>query len=319
MSALSNPSILEGVNTAYRNLAEDFITNASKNPGTIEQFCDFISTDSIINEVDLVSAFPLMREWVGEKQFQAFKAYKQIISTKPHEASMKIPRTLLKADKSGLIAKRFSNFLSEQAGAFDRLGHIAMFANPVGYDGVALFSSAHPRADGGGNQSNTTSTALSFAQYDAVMVAGSNLVLDNGEPAGIAYDTLVVGPKLARLAQEITGSNERVQGINAAGATDPGASIVAAAAVTNVYGGGSMNLIVDKRLVGTADDYYYFLDTSKSAKALQCYIFEDLHAEEATDMASSNRFLRDELLYSVEGHFGFGAGFWPVAYAGLVA
>lgn len=315
--AITDKSVLEAASTVYRSLAAEIFNNT---PGGIfREFTEELSVDSKVNTFNILGAFPAIREWAGEKYFKDARAYSVSATVKAFEKSFLLPRLDGSLDRTGLIANSLRKFLADaNQSSYDKLSHEELIANRTCYDGVALFHASHPHGPAGATQSNTSSTALSFAQHDAVMQAGMALRDSESEPLGIAYDTLIVGPRLMKLAMEITGSAERVIGINAAG-VEATSSVVAAAAIPNVFGGGQMRLIVDPRLVGTYDDYYYYLDTQKSAKPLIMGVARGLEAVTQESMDSEGRFLHDQLRFSVEADLCFAPGAWQVAFAGIVS
>lgn len=320
---ITNQNILDVASTTFHAVFDEIFENGT--PGLYPLFTEVIGTSSKVNELDLLETMPVIREWIGSKEFQSIRASRLSATVKKYEKSFEIDRLDLQADRTGLIGRRIRAFMSQDGGRiYDKIATDALLANPAGYDGVAVFATTHPRGPAG-NQANTSTTALSFSQHEAVMVAGMGLRDQNGEPLGIAYDTLMVGPKLARLAQEITQSTERVLGVDASGAYDSGTR-VAAASVPNafgpgvdIYGGGSMRLVVNPRLVGAYDDHYYYFDTSKAARPLIMFEFRRPEAIDQMQMDSEARFLLDKYRASVECDVVVTAGAWQTAYGGIVA
>jgi phage major head subunit gpT-like protein len=318
--AITNISVFENASTTYKTLADDIF--GQKPPGVFSAYTTVMPTDGKIVEHDVIEAFPVVREWSGAKQFPDAQAASVTLTIKTYEASFRIKRLDLATDRTGSIGRRLQMFLQEQAYIYDKLAHTALIDNAVGYDGVALFSSAHPRGPGG-NQSNTTTSALSFSTFETAMVAGASLRDVNSEPLAINYDLLRVGPKLASVAREITGSAERVVGIDSAGAVDSGTRL-AAATIPNVRGvqvfdGGSVRVVVDPRLVGTYDDYWYLVDTKRGASPLVGYEFRSPEAISLDRMDDEARFESDYFKYSVECDVVFGPGAWQTIYGGIVS
>ncbi len=76
-------------------------------------------------------------------------------------------------------------------------------------DAKPLFSTAHPRYDGGTSQSNASSTSvpLSDSALDAARVAIINQLADDGKPLAIMGKyLLIVPPSLEKLAVQLTES-----------------------------------------------------------------------------------------------------------------
>lgn len=77
-------------------------------------------------------------------------------------------------------------------------------------DGLALFSNAHTREDGGATQSNYTTTDLNEASLETGIV-GMRTTLDHkGQLYMCKADTLVVGPALEKEARILLNSTQRV-------------------------------------------------------------------------------------------------------------
>jgi phage major head subunit gpT-like protein len=319
--AITNISVFENASTTYKTLADEIF--GQKPPGVFSAYTSVMPTDGKIVEHDVIEAFPVVREWSGAKQFPDAQAASTTLTIKTYEASFRIKRLDLATDRTGSIGRRLQMFLQEQAYIYDKLAHEALVANATGYDGVSLIHASHPRGPAGATQSNTTTSALSFSTFETAMVAGASLRDANSEPLAINYNLLRVGPKLASVAREITGSAERVVGIDAAGVNDSGTRI-AAATIPNVRGvqvfsGGSVSVVVDPRLVGTYDDYWYLVDTSRGAMPLVGYEFRSPEAISLDAMDGEARFETDYFKYSVECDVVFGPGAWQTIYGGIVS
>ena len=313
--ALTNAEILENASKTYHDLFDSIFENGA--PGFYELFSEVISTDSVLNEIDVMETMPQVREWIGEKTFRDIFVSNFTATVKNYEKSMSFKRMTVTGDRTGKVAKRLASFLAsggDGGSIYDLLSTAALVANGLCYDGSALFSASHPRGPAGANQSNITTTALSFGNHDAINIAGSSLRDNESEPMGISYDTLMVGPKNKKMGMQITQSTERVFALNAAGA-EATSSVVAAASAPNVFGGGEMALVVNPRLVGTYDDYCYYLDTSKGVRPIVGYEMRAPEPVEQFSMEAEDRFKRDKLNASVECDIVFAPAAWQVAHA----
>lgn len=319
---ITNQNILDTASTTFHAKFDAVFENGA--PGVYQLYTETIPTDSKINEIDVLETMPVVREWVGAKQFKDILASNLSATVKSYERSFSIKRIDAVTDRTGAIGRRISVFMNPGASGgdiFDKLAFAELVAasgaGNSGYDGVALFSTAHVRGPAAGNQSNKSTTALSFAEHDTAIITMTSLRDENGEPLGISPDTLMVGPKNRKMGMQITQSTERIVAVDAAG--DETGTRIAAAGVPNVFGGGEMTLVVDPRLVGTQDDYYYYFDTSKAGvKPIIGYVLTEPHAEDQTEMSDEGRFINDELRFSVETDVVFSVGDWHVAYGGIL-
>lgn len=317
MPITNQSTIVDVANTTFHAKFDEVF--ASQPPGEWSRYTEVQSTDSKINEIDVLESMPVVREWVGSKLFQSIRASNLSATVKKYEKSFAIDRLDLAADKMGMIGRRISQFMTDAGQIYDKICFDALVSSsgngPTSYDGLALFSTAHLRSNGT-TWANKTTTAFSFNQHDTIMQAGASLRDDNGEPLRIAYDTLIVGPKLMKDAMQVTQSTERVVAVANDGLE--AGTRVAASTIPNVYGGGQMTLVVDPRLVGTQDDYYYYVDSKRGPKPLIMFEFRAPEAHEQTDMSSEGRFLQDQLRYSVECDVVVTAGSPHVCYAGIL-
>lgn len=323
---IQNQDTLDVANTTFLAKFDELFANGV--PGLFQTFTETIPTSSKINEIDVLETMPVVRKWEGEKRYQSIRASKLSATVIKYEKSFEIDRLDLAADKIGAVAKRITRFLSTGAELYDKIVHDVLFsasgAGPTGYDGVALFATNHPRHNAGtASTSNLTTTALSFAQHETIMVAMTSLRDDEGEPMLIAPDVLMVGPKNAKLAMEITQSRERI--ISVANDGLEAGTRVAAGVIPNfwgpgcaLYGGGSMMVVVNPRLVGTQDDYYYYFDTRRGPKPIHFFEFRKPEPVIQDRMEGETRFNLDKFRYSVEFDGVATAGAWQTAYAGIL-
>lgn len=309
---IQNQNIIDVANTAFRAKFDEIF--AMRPPGAWERYTEIIDTEVIVNEVDVLETMPVVRQWLGAKIFQSILASNFTVSMLRYERSFAMDRLKLSGDKLGVIGRRISMMMSDAGQIYDNICFAALIANAVGYDGVAVYASTHPRGPAGATQSNITATALSFAQHDTIMAAGASLRDNNSEPVRVAYDTLIVGPSNKKLGMEITQSKERIVTVTASGATDQASGVVAGATIPNIYGGGEMELVVDPRLVGTYSAKCIYVDSKIGPKPLILYVMRAPEPIEQTEMTADGRFLHDQLRYSVEADLVPAPGAWQSSY-----
>jgi phage major head subunit gpT-like protein len=319
MGGIINQDVLDAANISARAVFDEIFMGQGTR--LFEVFSDPIPTDVKVNEIDILETMPIIRKWVGAKEFAGIRASYLRAVIEAWERSIEIDRLDFTADKMGMIAKRLSAFAGATAKDYDKICTDALIANAVGYDGVATFSTAHPRGPSGATQGNTTTSAFDATTLEAALVAGASLRDQNGESLGVSYDTLMVGPKLAKLARELTQSLERVIAVNASGAES--GTRVAATTIANklgieVYGGGMLTVVINPRLVGTYDDYWYLQDTKLGPKPIHLFEFRKPELIEQTDMGDEARFNLDKLRWSIEADVVAAPGAWQTAYAGIL-
>lgn len=313
---------LANASIAFDSLAGQFFGQASL-PGKYALYTNVqTGVTAMTTELDVIANAPTMRKWVGPRREQRMRAYTQRITLEPYEATLPIARmTLAYRDRQGSVAKSIKQFLSQERVAFDQSTHTAYVsasgAGPTGYDGVPLFSASHPHGPSAGTQSNTGALAFSAANLDAVIATMTSYQFENGTPMNITPTHLRVGPKLAMAARAVLGTGTRLVAINAAGA-EATSSVVAAAAVDNVFNG-ELELIVDPNLIGTMDDWWEVLDLSKAdAKPMQLLVGRAPTPVHQDQMWADRRFQLDEFLYGLEGDWKPDAGVWATAYRNIL-
>lgn len=295
-------------------------------PGAYTIYEDVQTTDAEWTYLEMTSNFPQMREWIGARRAQYFRQYEQQIKMKTYEVMVEVQRKSLQyRDKLGLVANSISRFLDQERAAFDRTAHQSWLSaagvGPTGYDGVALYSTAHPQSGTGSNQSNLAAAAvLSTTTLETGIATMTSNVLENGEPAGFRPNILLGGPKLQRRMELLVGK-ERVILIDAAGKMDPASAGVAAGVAANPFSG-ALTAIVDNRRIGlvAGTDVSYFWDLIDTTRAgirpmikLVGMAPTPGHQDQPNDPV---RFNKDMVQYGLTGDWVDDAGFWMSGYRG---
>ena len=316
-SDITDLQILETASTMFHTRGQEVFEE--RRPGFFEIFTAVIPTSVKTNEVDLLGAMPVVRQWKGEKEMASMRAYQHSATLVPYEASFRLDFMDLRYDGTGLLGRRVNAFFSSRGSGgmfYDKLATDKLLENPVGYDGVAIFSASHPHGPDGSTQSNVTASAFSAANHAAIMEAGQTRRFENGEPMHIAFDTLMVGPSNEDEAKQVTQSDERIVTVDATGA-EATSSVVAAATIPNVYGGGDVTLIVNPRLTGAHAAKYFYFDSAGGVKPIVCYEGRTPEPHDQTEMDGEGRFMKNELRFSLEADQAYTAGMWQGSHAGL--
>ena len=318
---LSQRTAYQATDIAYQAIAEEFF-NRSRQVAHFDAFCKRGTTDSLINVKDVIESMSQLREWISEKEYSDARYSNVVTRVKSYEKSFRENRLTVEAGlRDGSLAARIAqNFGALLDDDLDVIATNYMLSNPTGYDGVALFSASHPRGPGGATQSNTSATAFSGAQHNAIMVAMASLRDVNGRSWKIQPSTLMVGPSLAKLAREVTESKMRVAAISATG-VEATAAVVAATSIDNyagrqIYEGGDVRVLVNPAFVGTFANKYLYVSSTGDARATSLDIYRKPRAVAQTQLADEARFSRDEYRYSLEVDLCLSPGAWQSAYFG---
>lgn len=320
MPGIINQANLDAANATFVAKFDEIFTNRA--PGPWSTYTEVLPTGSKTNTLEVLESMPVVRRWVGPKVFNAIRSSYLSVDVLKYEKSFAIDRLDLDADKLGMIGRRIAQFMGgDGSEIYDKICFETLVSNsgngPTCYDGLALFSASHVRS-AGTTWSNKTTSALSFSVHDTIMQAGEARQDDNGEPIRTAFDTLIVGPKNRKTAMEITQSTERLAAVDNSGAES--GTRVAASTIPNVFGGGSMTVVVDPRLTGTYDDYFYYIDSKIGPKPLVLFEYRapEPQVPDNNSMGGSLRFALDQFQYSVEADFVVTAGSPHVVYAGIL-
>lgn len=148
-----------------------------------------------------------------------------------------------------------------------------------GFDGQPLFSTAHPRMDGAGNQANRLAVEADLSQtsLQAAIEMFETMTDDRGIPLNVAPKFLIVGPANIWVANEILGSSQ-----------DPDSNRNAINVISSKYG---IAPIISHWLT---DPDSWFLLGDKGEHDLKMYIrvddqFKDYEDEATGDVINSVR------------------------------
>jgi phage major head subunit gpT-like protein len=302
---------LATINTAIVKGLEDIYNN--KWAGNYQLYTDTKTSDTLLNEVAIPGATPVLREWTGAKHEKSFRVYAQTHTSIPMEKTLKIRKQDLKFNRTGLVQDAVNRFLTDIQGEIDYHAFAKMIANPTGIDAVALFSASHTEAtSAGGTQGNYGTSVLTLVNLIAARTAMMAWTNEADMLLELRPDTLIVGPSNIQKAKEICEASLRLANTNISGA-EATSGVMDTAALTNVWQG-NMKVVEEPRLTGTYA-YYWFLLDSKRAKPMIQIVSEALHPvalDKETDMP---RFYNNEYVWSVEGFMKFAPFNWSSIYA----
>lgn len=291
-------------------------------PGEFSKYTDVRMGKTIQLMLLIVANHPTMREWLGPRVEKYLRSYSQTIALRTWESTLPIKRILMDyVDSVGTVKDAIDTFVQNTSTAYDEQCSTALDGNsgagPTGYDGVSLFSTAHPHGPSG-NQSNLASgTNLSYAAFDAGRAAMAGWRFENGTPARRRATHMRVGVALETRAKEILSATQRVVAVDASG-VETGSSRIAATSIDNVWKG-ELELIVDPRIPpsGTGAYYWDLMDLRQAKlKPIVLYVGRAPEPIHQLDMDSDRRFNLDELVFGIEGDYAPAAGHWMSCYRG---
>lgn len=325
MGFVTDQSKLDAASTYFETRFGELYNTGGLVTGYYERLTTKIPTDSKKIQVDFLGSLPAVEKWVGAKTFKTIRNYQQTATLDKWHKTFRIDRMDVRYDRTGQVGSKIDAFLNDLASFYDKIVTDVFVSNPTGYDGVALFSASHPHGPAGATQSNLTTSALSFATFNTAMVAIMGYLDESSEPLPVTQFgqlTLMVGPKLLTTALEIAEAELKPVGVDAGNVFyEPGATPGTNVAATTRYNvwRGKVDVIVNNRLNGTYDDYWFLLNnTVPGASPILLYEGRAPEPIPCTDMDSTPRFINDEFWYSVEADAVAVAGAWQTVYAGIL-
>lgn len=171
------------------------------------------------------------------------------------------------------------------------------------WDGLAFFSASHVIQHTGATQSNTSSTALSYASLVAARVAMMKIKDDNGEPLLVMPNLLVVPPDLYDTALKITGS-----------AIDPSEGTTTSFQAKNTLSG--IKVITSQYLTDT-NNWYLFDTVNSITNPIIVQIRRKVQFSSLVS-GTESAFLRKKLYFGSDARLGFGFADWRYAHGAIV-
>ncbi len=267
----------------------------------------------------MLDVLPQVREWIGNRKINNAVALDRVITAAPFEGTCRLSKWDVLDDQLGLFGLAV-RALGETAAIWpDELiaAAVAAMSVTIGYDGVPVYSTAHPTNNGvagpaapgaPATQSNLyLSTPLTYDNYVTVYSNMKSLVYSNGAPMALQPQILMVPPQLERQGRDILQSQWRQQ---LAGDVSNFAGIGG----TNTYMNSS-KLVVNPYLSNMPNNWW-LLSQKASVKA---YAFHQRQAPVFTYLTSPsdpNVFLAAEFLYGVDMRGAASETLWFLSAAG---
>jgi phage major head subunit gpT-like protein len=270
-------------------------------------------TDNVLDTQIFLQNNPKMQLWLGDKDLNQYRGESFPIVTRPHEASVMVPKNDIINDRFGLFASRISSMADAYGWALDDMVIGAIAAGIAGtslgttYDGQNLVDTDHTALSvGGTNQTNKVTGALSETTYQTAWQRFLTMVDENGVPYATSNKrmTLVVGPANRDVALKIIN-----QPFQASGAT-------------NIYLGTADLLVTPwiasrtTKILGTSvtltGTEWALIPQGSTAVIAQIKRGPQFLAVEEGELA----FRSGKYLYGIEAEFGFAYGLWQEVVGG---
>lgn len=310
-----NAAAFAAAQSQYEAIFQDFWNN--RNDAFIaDQASRDVQTGAKTTVIPILTGFPRLREWLGEKHFKDLRAQAVSIEMRKYEKSIRLDRLDVELDPQNIVDPAINGFLSTNKNDIEDVLVTKLLANTwTGYDGVTLLNDAHPFSNSTGD--NLTTAAFSATTWRAAVRAMALFADEQGNPLRVRPNLVVVGPAQEGIAKDVLAS-ERIVPVSNAGVPDASANVVAAVVFPNYYPGADAGLIVSPWITG---NQWFAMDTTKvGLRPILRVLHKELHPEMlGPGMKTDHEFLADEYLYSVQGDFAHAPGLWQLIYGSVTA
>jgi phage major head subunit gpT-like protein len=200
---------------------EIYDNNYKDVPMFLEKIFHVMNSDKADEKDSSVSDFGLAVE-TGEEQPIPYEdpvqGYDKTYSHKKYAKGFKVSQEAYDDDlyrvfskKPAALGRSMRRTAEDLASQVFNKGFTTTDANYLGGDGKPLFSTIHPRSDGGATQSNASSTGVSLLEknIESSRIAMRKQLDEKGQKIDISPKTMVVPVELAKSAHEIIDSPAR--------------------------------------------------------------------------------------------------------------
>lgn len=157
------------------------------------QLATIVDTDNVLDRQIWLQSTPKMQLWLGDKTLNVLRGESLPIVTRPHEASIVIPKNDIINDRYGIYRGRINDLADGYTWALDELVIVMIAAGIAGgalgttYDGQFLVDTDHTALSAGGSQqSNKVTGAFSQAVYQTAWQRYLGIQDENGVPQNLA-------------------------------------------------------------------------------------------------------------------------------------
>lgn len=301
---LVNAASLGAINTGFHIITVQNLLAPDEMP-MVRSIANIVTSTNTIEQYNWMVKLGRVREWIGERVLNRFKAYSYTVRNKKWEDSVEVEADDIADDKLGQYVPLIQNMATGANEHYPRLITALLEAGFVneGYDGQPFFDENHPVSDGESGLdtqliSNKGTLKLTPEGLQEAFDNLDNLRDDRGEPLGISYDTLYVSSSKRIATKELL---ER-EFIVAAGA------IVGYNKVRNIVS----RVIYLHYLSDSAK--WFLADTSRPIKPLILQIRQRPVWQAVTNLNDGTVFNTDKFKFGIKMRHNAGYNLWQLAY-----
>jgi len=264
-----------------------------------------IPSSSAVENHNWLGAVPQLSEWLDQRKIDSLRAESYTLANKNWSSGIQVDMNDIADDRLGIVMPRIDQLGVKAALHYGDLLVQALIAGFTlggtfgnAYDGLAFFSATHQDGDGP-TQSNTSSNALTQANYFTAREAMWSLTDERSDPLGIVPNTLVVGPSLEEIALQITQAELIPNGAGTASQTN--------------VARGTARVVISPRLVGAAASHWFLADLSQPVRPLMLQIREPISSSFLGE-SSEQAFMNRTMVFGAQARHAVGFGLWQHIY-----
>jgi phage major head subunit gpT-like protein len=233
-----------------------------------------------------------MRKWDGPRVIQNLNTFAYQLENEPYELTVGVDRDDIEDDQLGVYNPLFDELGRNGAKWPDQVLKTALQAGTtnLGFDSVAMFSTAHTLNPAGNQSNNFTGTALTGPNFSTVRAAMAAYTGEDGEPLGVNGNVLIVPPALEDTANTIVTAEFGSSGS------------------TNVQRGQASVVVVPE--LANQPTTWYLADNNNAIKGLVWQLRKAPQFVSKTELTDDNVFFQKQFIWGIDARGVAGYGPW---------
>ena len=182
------------IEAAYVGFRTEFNNRLQRVDSIARSIATIVQTDNLLDRQLWMNSIPKMRLWIGDKTLSMLRGESLPVVTRPHEASILVPKHDILNDRYGMYKERIGQMTDAYSWALDELVITMLCAGLQGtalgstYDGQNLIDTDHTATSSSGNvaQTNRINGAFSATVYQQAFSAFMKVTDENGIPLNLS-------------------------------------------------------------------------------------------------------------------------------------